>query len=124
MLEEYNGLGQASGPSGWVGKPYTPERKQKFAPQPSAYIWAGTDQYETGKYVADHIYDSTVVDQQLGCAGLLVAMAVLDQSIHLIPGISPEPTPVPPKVPSITNPAPGSIGAFIASLFKRLFGRK
>lgn len=81
MLEQYNGLGPASGPSGWVGKPYTPERKQRFAPQPSAYIWAGSDQYRSGKYVADHVYDSTVVDQQLGCAGLLIAMMALDPTI-------------------------------------------
>lgn len=103
MLEQYNGLGQASGPSGWAGKPYTPERRQRFAPQPSAYIWAGTDQYKSGKYVADHVYDSTAVDQQLGCAGLLKAMMALDPTITftgavLTPNITFTPITVPAKV--------------------------
>lgn len=132
MLEEYNGLGQASGPSGWAGRPYTPERKQRFAPQPSAYIWAGTDQYKSGKYVADHVYDSTVVDSQLGCAGLLMAMMALDPTITFTGAkitITPIPTekptiPVPPAKPSITNPSPGSIGAFIVSIFNAIFKRK
>jgi lysozyme family protein len=52
-LEEYNGLGYAS----------------KGVPSP--YVWAGTDQYVKGKYVADHVYDPEHVDTQLGCAGLL-----------------------------------------------------
>lgn len=106
MLEEYNGLGYAQ-----RGKP-------------SPYVWAGTDQYVSGKYVRDGVYDPNVVDTQLGCAGLLMAMAVLDHSIRLVPGTSSAPAAGPAKAPSVTNPAPGSIGAFIASLFKRLFGRK
>lgn len=52
-LEEYNGLGYA--------------RMDK----PSPYLWAGTDQYVKGKYVADGKYDPNHVDQQLGVAGLL-----------------------------------------------------
>lgn len=52
-LEEYNGLGYSR-----MGKP-------------SPYLWAGTDQYDKGKYVADGKYDPTVVDKQLGAAGIL-----------------------------------------------------
>lgn len=63
MLEQYNGLGYAS----------------KDVPSP--YIWAGTDQYVSGKYVADHVYDASVIDRQLGCAGLLLAMNAIDASI-------------------------------------------
>ena len=33
---------------------------------PSAYVWAGTDQYTSGKFVADGQYDPNAVDQQLG----------------------------------------------------------
>jgi len=55
-LEEYNGLGYSA----------------KGVPSP--YIWAGTDQYTKGKYVADHKYDPEHVDTQLGCAGLLKFM--------------------------------------------------
>lgn len=55
-LEEYNGLGYA--------------RMDK----PSPYLWAGTNQYVKGKYVADGKYDPDHVDKQLGVAGLLKFM--------------------------------------------------
>ncbi len=63
-LEEYNGLGYAA------------------RSQPSPYVWSGTDQYRSGKYVRDGVYDPNVVDSQLGCAGLLMTMMALDLSIH------------------------------------------
>lgn len=58
MLEQYNGLGYAQ------------------MNKPSPYIWAGTDQYVAGKYIADGQYSPTAVDKQLGCAGLLKFMGV------------------------------------------------
>lgn len=58
MLEKYNGLGYAS----------------KGLPSP--YVWAGTDQYTKGKYVADGVFDPNAVDKQLGVAGLLKFMGV------------------------------------------------
>jgi lysozyme family protein len=113
MLEQYNGLGYFS-----RGKP-------------SPYIWSGTDQYVSGKYVRDGVYDPNVVDQQLGCAGLLLAMMSLDPSIsfdgeHAPAPSKPAPTVPPPKpsAPSVTNPAAGSIGAFIASILAAIFKRK
>ena len=53
IVEKYNGLGYA--------------RMDK----PSPYVWAGTNQYTAGKYVADGVYDPSHVDTQLGCAGIL-----------------------------------------------------
>lgn len=44
---------------------------------PSAYIWAGSDQYERGKYVADHVWSSVAVDKQLGCAPVLKSLEKL-----------------------------------------------
>ncbi len=108
MLEQYNGLGYAN------------------RGIPSPYIWSGTDQYKSGKYVRDGVFDPNAVDTQLGCAGLLLAMMSLDASIAIgrpVPVILPStPKPLPPDVPkplppSVTRPAPGSIGAFIASIF-------
>lgn len=64
LLEQYNGLGYA------------------YKGVPSPYIWSGTDQYKSGKYVADHVYDPNKVDEQLGCAGLLLAMQQEDPSIQ------------------------------------------
>jgi lysozyme family protein len=63
QLEEYNGLGYAT------------------RGVPSPYVWSGTNQYVSGKYVRDGVYDPHAVDQQLGCAGLLMAMMTLDPSI-------------------------------------------
>jgi lysozyme family protein len=43
-LEQYNGLGYAA------------------RGIPSPYVWSGTDQYKSGKYVRDGVYDSGAVD--------------------------------------------------------------
>jgi lysozyme family protein len=103
MLERYNGLGYAN------------------KGRPSPYVWSGTDQYVSGKYVADGVYDPNAVDKQLGCAGLLIAMRGLDASVF---SNGPPIVTSPPLVPSITNPSPGSIGAKVASWWSGLFGRK
>ncbi len=58
MLEKYNGLGYFN------------------RGLPSPYVWAGTDQYVKGKFVADGVFDPNAVDKQLGCAGLLKFMGV------------------------------------------------
>lgn len=102
LLEQYNGLGYAN-----LGRP-------------SPYIWAGTDQYSSGKYVRDGVYDPNAVDRQLGCAGLIKAMMALDPTISFTGAPSPAPAPpASPPPPSITAPAKGSIGALFAALFKR-----
>jgi lysozyme family protein len=65
LLEEYNGLGYAA------------------RGVPSPYVWASTDQYHSGKYIADGHYDSDAVDHQLGCAALLARMRIADVSVNL-----------------------------------------
>ncbi len=76
-LEAYNGVGYFSGPvskrNGVV--------VARFPSQPSPYLWAGTDQYKSGKYVADGVFDQSHVDTQPGCAALLKEMMRLDPSI-------------------------------------------
>lgn len=62
-LEQYNGLGYAS-----MGRP-------------SPYVWSATDQYLSGKYIADGHYDPHAVDHQTGCAALLNRMTLLDPTI-------------------------------------------
>lgn len=59
LLEEYNGLGYAA------------------RGLPSPYVWASTDQYVRGKYIADGHFDPNAVDHQLGCAALLARMALM-----------------------------------------------
>jgi lysozyme family protein len=115
MLEQYNGLGYAA------------------RGRPSPYIWSGTDQYVSGKYVRDGVYDPSAVDSQLGCAGLLMAMMALDSTISF-PGLPVSPvksaaarTCAPSlrsSSPSMTQPSKGSIGAFVASLLSAIFKRK
>lgn len=46
---------------------------------PSAYVWAGTNNYHSGKFVADDVFSASVVDQQLGCAGIFKVL--LDEHI-------------------------------------------
>lgn len=64
ILEEYNGLGYSN-----MGVP-------------SAYVWSGTDQYVSGKYIADHAYRASAVDVQEGCAPIIARMMALDASIQ------------------------------------------
>jgi lysozyme family protein len=106
-LEEYNGLGYASR---GVASPY---------------LWAGTDQYRSGKYIRDGVYDSDAIDSQPGCASLLLAMMALDPTTRLggkmppivIPSSSHNRHQPVDANPSLSNPAKGSIGAAIAFVF-------
>jgi lysozyme family protein len=41
---------------------------------PSPYVYAGTDRYDRGKFVADHRYDPQHVDRQLGVAAMIDAL--------------------------------------------------
>ena len=63
LWEEYNGLGYAA---------------RGIA---SPYVWSGSDQYDVGKFVADHVFDPKRRDVQLGCAPLLAMMMTVDPSI-------------------------------------------
>ncbi len=67
LLEEYNGLGYA------------------MRGVPSAYVWSGTDQYVSGKYVADHAYRAGVKDVQEGCAAIIWRMHLMDKDIKFGP---------------------------------------
>ncbi len=108
MLEQYNGLGYAS------------------RGRPSPYIWSGTDQYVSGKYVRDGVYDPSVVDLQLGCAGLLIAMMALDPTITFTGAKITGPVVPPPIKPVVPTAPPAAVPfswasslASIVALFKR-----
>lgn len=107
-LEEYNGLGYAA------------------RGRPSPYIWSGTDQYSSGKYVRDGVYDPDVFDNQLGCAGLLIAMMALDPTITFTDAVLTSNIRVTPSPkheansPSAANPSPRGIGAFVASVLSAI----
>lgn len=68
LLEEYNGLGYAA------------------RGVPSAYVWSGTDQYVSGKYVADHVYRASAIDVQEGCAPIIARMMAIDPEVTFAAG--------------------------------------
>lgn len=49
--------------------------------RPSPYVYAGTDEYSSGKYVADGDYDSKHVDGQLGVLAMVGAVGGLDREL-------------------------------------------
>jgi lysozyme family protein len=98
LLESYNGLGYVN------------------HGLPSPYLWAGTDQYRAGKYVADGVFDPNAVDKQLGCAGLIMAMMSIDPTITFTGAAITQNTTLPPKP---VAPAKPGLWASIFSLFKR-----
>lgn len=75
VAEEYNGLGYAA---------------RGIA---SAYVWSGTDQYVSGKFIRDHVFDPKFVDVQEGFAPILSMMMALDPSIQFAPANDPQPAP-------------------------------
>jgi lysozyme family protein len=115
-LEMYNGIGYASGPVDYrTGKQYPP--------QPSPYLWAGTNQYTSGKYIADRKFDPTHVDQQLGCVAMLLSMMAIDPTIAF-PGAgkpadaskaAPAPKPAPPQASSLW----ASVASILSAIFKK-----
>jgi lysozyme family protein len=64
QAEVFNGLG-------YVGKGVN-----------SAYVWAGTNHEQLGKYIRDHVWDPTHDDTQLGVAAVLIRLAEKRPDIH------------------------------------------
>ena len=48
---------------------------------PSPYVWGATSVQKPGKYIADHVWSSATMDNQLGAAAMLAALMRLDPSI-------------------------------------------
>lgn len=106
----------------------------------SPYDFAGMDDPDKpglqevahGKYIRDHVFDASVIDQQPGVMSLLKVMSSLDPTIleHAgasapkLPAPQPQPTAKPPVVtqkPAMAPKAPtGILGAFL-TLAKAIF---
>lgn len=95
LLEQYNGLGYVN------------------HGLPSPYIWSGTDQYSRGKYVSDGVFDPNAIDKQLGCAGLIMAMMSLDETIAFTGAAITQTTTLPPPKPPMSTGAKAGNGAAI-----------
>jgi lysozyme family protein len=92
-LEAYNGLGY----------------RNKGLPSP--FLWAGTDQYVKGKYVADGKFDPNHVDQQLGVAALLMKLRE-------------KPAPLPIDLPDDPEPAAPQKRKTLMDLLRGFFVRQ
>lgn len=97
LLERYNGLGY----------------RNKGLPSP--YLWAGTNQYQKGKYIADGKYDPNHVDKQLGCAAILMAMMETEEDVRAWAGVVTDDPVTPAPKPSLI----ATIVAVLAKLFRR-----
>lgn len=56
---------------------------------PAPYLWAASDQYARGKFVADGVFNTVAVDGQLGAITVLKRM--IDQHFVSLPGLKTEP---------------------------------
>src|SRR5262245_43386174 len=122
-LEKYNGWG-------YLGKCNSP------------YLWSWTSEYSGGKYVADHVFSRTAIDQQAGCAASLKVRAEMDDQVaarldrKVVPLVTdpqaPPPKPAPgsapiPPPPHIhpvePKPAPSGLFAALAAIVRAIFKR-
>lgn len=71
----------------------------------SPYLWAGTNRYTKGKYVADHVFDANAVDKQLGCMAVFHELCALDSEVNARVNGAALKQPPPPDVPPVTPPA-------------------
>lgn len=113
---QHDGIDKNSAP--W-SKPYACwafEKFNGFGPRDhgrvSGYNFSGTNQYDPptgrgGKYVSDGVWDSSAVDEQLGCVPLMLKMIELEPSLDFGPSIVPL-VPSPPLVP--VTPTPIGVG--------------
>lgn len=76
----------------------------------SGYVFAGTDQYNGGKYVSDGHWDPDFVDPQLGVAPLIWGM------LQIEPGLMPK-VMAPVTIPKLPTPVPVGLGGGDVSTF-------
>jgi lysozyme family protein len=77
----------------------------------SPYVWSWTDQYTSGKFVADHVYDPNFVDPQGGCAAILKSLFEIDPSLMPKRIAGPQPQEAPPVATAPTTTAPTTVPA-------------
>ena len=86
--ERFNGFGYRR-----PGKPNSP------------YLWAGTDRYTRGKYVADHKYDPNHEDRQSGCLAILKCLLLKEPELLSPSPLEVEAVQTPPAMPPTAKEA-------------------
>jgi lysozyme family protein len=85
--------------------------------QHTSYLWGGTNIQTPGKYVRDHVYDPTVMDEQLGMIPVARRMAEIDPTVAL-PKVA---AVIPPPVHSgIAGPDTGVDAAWVQDAMNKL----
>lgn len=77
---------------------------------PSAYVWAGTNQYSGGMYVRDGVWSETAQDRRVGTAPILKCLQEMDPSILLVRETYDDSRPMPPA-PQLPKPEPKPVPA-------------
>jgi lysozyme family protein len=102
-------LDKTTAPWSWAYVCWKGEAWNGFGPRAhgihTGYLWAGTNHYVRGKYVADGRWDASHVDTQLGMIPVVRRAIELDQDLEfdhasapVVGSPSPAPTPVPEAV--------------------------
>jgi len=74
---------------------------EQYHHEPSPYDYGATTIEQRGKYVADHLFDASTWDKQIGCAALLIALIAIEPSIVEAPAANQNDTPQPkPELPA------------------------
>jgi lysozyme family protein len=82
-LEKYNGFGY----------------RNRTPPIMTPYLWSFSNQYTSGKFVADKVFDPGAVSTQCGAALILLQMR---QNGMIDLGAAPAPVPIPAPLPAMT----------------------
>jgi lysozyme family protein len=108
LWEGYNGWGYLSKP---INDPY---------------LAAQSNEYTSGKYIADHVYDANAVSQQPGALTLLKVLVGLDPTLFAQAPAIAAPIPLQPQqvpqqeIPPVTDTAPLHTQAEIDALYDQL----
>lgn len=65
----------------------------------SPYLWAGSNIYSSGKYVADGVWSAAAIDQQLGIIPMMVRIVQMRPALALV-------NPLPAIAPTVPPPQP------------------
>lgn len=67
----------------------------------SPYLWSGSNDYTSGKFISDHVFDGTVVDSQMGTMPILKKIGELENiNFNQAPLYVPLPQPIAPPTPT------------------------
>lgn len=83
----------------------------------SPYVWGGTSHQQRGKFTSDGVFNSNVMDTQLGSAAILKALCERSAKIRnqLSPSVpAPTPAPKPPEAPMLpANITPAQVAGIL-----------